>query len=119
MSFGGVAVAFPPYSFLQATPDGEAALVGAVRDAMPETGAIADLFAGLAPSRWRWGRKRPVYAAEGARDALLSLKAAGQRAQRRMVADHRDLFRRPLTPEELNRFAAVVIDPPRLAHANR
>ena len=30
-----------------------------------------------------------------------------------MVADHRDLFRRPLTPEELNRFAAVVIDPPR------
>ena len=38
--------------------------------------------------------------------------AAG-RAQRRLAADHRDLFRRPLTPEELNRFAAVVLDPPR------
>ncbi|MES2156668.1 MAG: class I SAM-dependent RNA methyltransferase [Pseudomonadota bacterium] len=113
MTFGGVAVGFPPYSFLQATPDGEAVLVRAVRDAMPETGAIADLFCGLGTFALALGVGRPVYAAEGARDVVLSLKAAGQIAQRRMMADHRDLFRRPLVPEELNRFAAVVIDPPR------
>lgn len=113
VTFGGVAVGFPAFSFLQATPDGEAALVAAVRDAMPETGAIADLFSGLGTFALALGAARPVYAAEGARDVLLALKLAGQRAQRRMVADHRDLFRRPLTPEELNRFAAVVLDPPR------
>lgn len=113
MTFGGVAVGFPPYSFLQATPDGEAVLVRAVRDAMPEMGAIADLFCGLGTFALALGVGRPVYAAEGARDVVLSLKAAGQIAQRRMMADHRDLFRRPLVPEELNRFAAVVIDPPR------
>ena len=113
VTFGGVAVDFPPYSFLQATPDGEAALVRAVREAMPETGAIADLFCGLGTFALALGAGRPVYGAEGARDVVLSLKAAGQRAQLRMVADHRDLFRRPLTPEELNRFASVVIDPPR------
>lgn len=113
MTFGGVPVAFPPFSFLQATPDGEAALVETVRDAMPETGAVADLFCGLGTFALALGAGRPVYAAEGARDVVLALKLAGQRAQRRMVADHRDLFRRPLTPEELNRFAAVVIDPPR------
>lgn len=113
VSFGGVPVAFPPYSFLQATPDGEAALVGAVRDALPEKGAIADLFCGLGTFALALGAERPVYAAEGARDVLLSLKTAGHRARRRMVADHRDLFRRPLTPEELNRFAAIVLDPPR------
>ncbi|CCW20272.1 23S rRNA (Uracil-5-)-methyltransferase RumA [Sphingobium indicum BiD32] len=113
MTFGGVQVAFPPFSFLQATPDGEAALVAMVRDAMPETGAVADLFCGLGTFALALGAARPVYAAEGARDVVLALKLAGQRAQRRMVADHRDLFRRPLTPEELNRFAAVVIDPPR------
>ncbi|WP_188064098.1 class I SAM-dependent RNA methyltransferase [Sphingobium sp. KCTC 72723] len=113
MTFGGVAVGFPSYSFLQATPDGEAVLVRAVRDAMPETGAIADLFCGLGTFALALGVGRPVYAAEGARDVVLSLKAAGQIAQRRMMADHRDLFRRPLVPEELNRFAAVVIDPPR------
>lgn len=113
MTFGGVAVGFPPYSFLQATPDGEAVLVRAVRDAMPETGAIADLFCGLGTFALALGVGRPVYAAEGARDVVLSLRAAGQIAQRRMMADHRDLFRRPLVPQELNRFAAVVIDPPR------
>lgn len=113
VTFGGVAVGFPAFSFLQATPDGEAALVAAVRDAMPETGAIADLFCGLGTFALALGAGRPVYAAEGARDVLLALKLAGQRAQRRMVADHRDLFRRPLTPEELNRFAAIVLDPPR------
>lgn len=113
VTFGGVPVAFPPFSFLQATPDGEAALVGAVHEAMPDTGAVADLFCGLGTFALALGAARPVYAAEGARDVVLALKLAGQRAQRRMVADHRDLFRRPLTPEELNRFAAVVIDPPR------
>jgi 23S rRNA (uracil1939-C5)-methyltransferase len=113
ISFGGVAVNFPPYSFLQATPDGEAALLGDVQSALPAEGAVADLFCGLGTFALAIGRKRPVYAAEAARELVLSLKSAGNRAQRRMVADHRDLFRRPLTPEEANRFAAVVIDPPR------
>lgn len=111
--FGGVAVGFPAFAFLQATPDGEAALVEFVRQALPAQGAVADLFCGLGTFALAIGDGRPVYAAEGARDLVMSLKLAGNRAQRRMVADHRDLFRRPLTPEELNRFAAVVIDPPR------
>lgn len=113
MTFGGVPVAFPPFSFLQATPDGEAALVDVVRRALPASGAIADLFSGLGTFALGVGEGRPVYAAEGARDLVLSLKLAANRAQRRLVADHRDLFRRPLVPEELNRFAAVIIDPPR------
>lgn len=113
ISFGGVAVGFPPFAFLQATPDGEAALVGAVREAMPETGAVADLFCGLGTFALALGPGRPVFAVEGARHVLLALESAGQRAQRRMVAEHRDLFRRPLTPDELNCFAAGVIDPPR------
>jgi 23S rRNA (uracil1939-C5)-methyltransferase len=113
VSFGGVAVGFPAFAFLQATPDGEAALVEFVRQALPAQGAVADLFCGLGTFALAIGDGRPVYAAEGVRDLVMSLKLAGNRAQRRMVADHRDLFRRPLTPKELNRFAAVVIDPPR------
>lgn len=113
VSFGGVAVPFPPYSFLQATPDGEAALAGAALDAMPTTGAIADLFCGLGTFALALGEGRAVYAAEAAREPVLALKGAAARAGRRLGADHRDLFRRPLTPDELNRFAAVLIDPPR------
>ena len=54
-----------------------------------------------------------VYAAEAGRDAIMSLKAAAGRAGRQVFADHRDLYRRPLTVEELGRFGAVVLDPPR------
>ena len=113
VSFGGVAVGFPPFAFLQATPDGEAALVEAARSALPPQGAVADLFCGLGTFALAVGEGRPVYAAEAARDLILSLKAAAGRSQRRLAADHRDLFRRPLTPQELDRFAAVIIDPPR------
>jgi 23S rRNA (uracil1939-C5)-methyltransferase len=54
-----------------------------------------------------------ILAVEGARDSAAVLKVAANRAQRQLFVDHRDLFRRPLTPEELNRFEAVVLDPPR------
>ena len=113
VSFGGAPVGFLPFAFLQATPDGEAALVAAVRVAMPETGPVADLFCGLGTFALALGDARPVYAAEAARDVILRLKVAAGRAQRRLAADHRDLFRRPLTPAELDRFAAVILDPPR------
>ncbi|PHQ64452.1 MAG: RNA methyltransferase [Sphingobium sp.] len=113
ISFGGVPVGFPPFSFLQATTDGEAALVGAVRASLPDSGPMADLFCGLGTFALALGEARPVYAAEAARDVVLNLKLAAGRAQRRVAADHRDLFRRPLTPNELNRFAAVLLDPPR------
>ncbi|HST37672.1 MAG TPA: class I SAM-dependent RNA methyltransferase, partial [Allosphingosinicella sp.] len=50
-----------------------------------------------------------VYAAEGARDAVLALKGTG----RGVFVEHRDLYRRPLDAAELNRFEAVILDPPR------
>jgi 23S rRNA (uracil1939-C5)-methyltransferase len=112
ITLGGVAVPFPPGSFLQATRDGEAALIAAVREAVGQAGTIADLFAGLGTFALSLAPAR-VYAAEAGRDAIMSLKAAAGRAGRQVFADHRDLYRRPLTVEELGRFGAVVLDPPR------
>jgi len=113
ISFGGVAVGFPPYAFLQATADGEAALLDAVRPALEGAGIWADLFSGLGTFALSLGEGRKVYAAEAARDLVLAMKGAINSTQRQVGVDHRDLFRRPLTPEELNRFEAVLIDPPR------
>jgi len=107
ITLSGTPVALPHGAFLQATAEGEAALVEAVRAAVGDAGMIADLFAGLGTFALALSGK--VYAAEGARDAVLALKGAG----RGIFADHRDLFRRPLDVTELNRFAAVVLDPPR------
>jgi len=104
-------VPFPVGGFLQATEDGEAALVAAVHEAVGEARLVADLFAGL--GTFALALSGRVLAAEGARDAALALKSAAIRAGRTMSVEHRDLFRRPLTAAELAGFDAVVLDPPR------
>src|SRR5206468_4037023 len=43
----GVSVPYPPGSFLQATADGEAALVAAAREWLSGSATVADLFSGL------------------------------------------------------------------------
>ena len=107
VTLSGVAVPLPHGAFLQATADGEAALVEAVREAVAGATIVADLFAGLGTFALALSGK--VYAAEGGRDAVIALKAAGKG----LFVDHRDLFRRPLDPSELDRFEAIVLDPPR------
>ena len=112
ITLGGAPVPFPIGAFLQATAEGEAALVSAVNEAVGDAGAVADLFAGLGTFALSFPKAK-VYAAEGARDALLSLKSGAGRAQRMMLAEHRDLFRRPLMTDDINRFDAIILDPPR------
>lgn len=106
IALSGVRVSFPTGSFLQATEDGEKALVDCVRQCVGEAKEIADLFAGLGTFALA---TRSAYAAEASRDAAAALK----RSAARMTVEHRDLYRRPLDPAELERFDAAVIDPPR------
>ena len=106
ITLGGAAVALPEGAFLQATADGEAALVAAVREAVGNAASIVDLFAGL--GTFALSLEGQVKAIEGSRDAVLALLAT-----RRVAVEHRDLFRRPLNPAELNGAEAVVLDPPR------
>ncbi len=113
ITLGGAPVAYPPYAFLQATRDGEAALIAAAHDVIGDAKLVADLFAGLGTFALSIAEGRKVYAAEADRAATLALKSAAGHAQRSVFAEHRDLFRRPLDSAELNRFGAVILDPPR------
>lgn len=106
ITLSGIPVALPQGAFLQATADGEAKLVDAVRTALSGATHIADLFAGLGTFALALPGK--VHAVEGARDGVLALGAT-----RRVAVEHRDLFRRPYSAAELNRFDGVVLDPPR------
>lgn len=113
MRFGDVTVEVPPFAFLQPTSAGQAALVEAVTKAIGDAGAVADLFAGVGTFALSVQAGRKVYAAEGARDAIAALTGAANRARALVATEHRDLFRRPLVPAELNRFGAIILDPPR------
>ncbi len=114
ITLSGVAVPFPSGSFLQATEDGEAGLVAAAREWLADCGTVADLFSGLGTFAFALaGAETKVLAAEAARDAHLACKAAAGVSGRPVHALHRDLFRNPLLAEELSRFAAILLDPPR------
>jgi len=111
VTLGGVPVPLPHGAFLQATAEGEAALVETVRRSVGQARIVADLFAGL--GTFALALDGRILAAEAARDFALALKSAAARAGRPVFVDHRDLYRRPLDASELNRFEAVVLDPPR------
>jgi 23S rRNA (uracil1939-C5)-methyltransferase len=112
ISLSGVPVAFPQGAFLQATQDGEAALISCVRESLGDSKRIADLFAGLGTFALACGA---AYAAEAARDAAAALKAAAPS----MTVEHRDLYRRPLDVSDLKVFDSVVLDPPRAGAAQQ
>jgi len=113
LHFGGVPVMLPTAPFLQATREGEAALVAAVRAATAGAGRVADLFAGLGTFSLPLVAGAKVLAVEGALAPVAALGAAARARGVAVAVEHRDLFRRPLAAAELARFDAVVFDPPR------
>ena len=113
VTLNGTAINFPHSSFLQPTREGQQVLISAMREAVGDAKLVADLFAGLGTFTLALGEQQKVYAAEGARDAIGALKLAANHSSRQIFCEHRDLFRRPLSVEELNRFDAVILDPPR------
>ena len=118
-SFGPASVTPPPGAFLQATPDGEAALRTAMQEATGGAKAIVDLFAGVGTFALPLAQAAPVHAVEGAPEMLAALDHGARHATRLkpVTTEARDLFRRPLVAEELARFDAAVIDPPRAGAA--
>lgn len=114
VSPGGVPVAIPAGAFLQATLDGEQVLIAAAREWLEGAATVADLFSGLGTFAFALaGPGTKVLAAEAAQDAHFACKSAAGRAGGLVHSLHRDLFRNPLRAEELNRFGAVLLDPPR------
>lgn len=113
VSLFGIPVPLPSGGFLQATADGEEALVAAAREWLAGARFITDLFSGLGTFAFALAGPAKVLAAEAAQDAHLACKAAAGRSGRAVHSLHRDLFRNPLQVAELDRFDAVLLDPPR------
>src|SRR5262245_3990512 len=112
---GRAAVALPQQSFLQATAQGENELARLVRDACDGARRVADLFCGVGPFALRLAETMPVLAfdADPASINALGQAAATTAGLKPVTAHPRDLFRHPLSPQELQAVDAVVFDPPR------
>jgi len=112
---GPANVVLPAGAFLQATKAGEADLLALVLEAVGGAKRVADLFAGCGTFALPLSEQAEVLAVEGL-DSLTAALEAGWRGVgglRKLTAQTRDLFDRPVLAQELKGFGAVVIDPPR------
>ncbi|NNK65912.1 MAG: class I SAM-dependent RNA methyltransferase [Rhodobacteraceae bacterium] len=113
--FDEIEVVPPPGAFLQATRHGEDTLRAAVVEAIGPAKSVVDLFAGCGTFALPLARRARVHAVEAGSDMLSAADRAWRKASglRDLSTETRDLFRRPLLPDELAHYDAVVIDPPR------
>lgn len=113
--FGVVQVTPPPGAFLQATREGETALVAAVLEAAQGFSRIVDLFSGSGTFTLPLAKQAEVHAVESSAEMTMALDLGWRHAKglKTVTTEARDLFRRPLEPDEIARFDLAVIDPPR------
>lgn len=114
-TMGRAQVTPPPGAFLQATQHGEAALRAAVTEIVGDAARVIDLFAGCGTFALPLAERAEVTAVESAPEMLDALDRGWRQTQglKRVTTQARDLFRNPLMAQDLARFDAVVIDPPR------
>jgi 23S rRNA (uracil1939-C5)-methyltransferase len=112
---GAAQVTLPPGSFLQATAAGEEALAALVSGHCKRSKHIADLFCGVGPFALRLAATSRISAFDSDAGAVAALQKAATSTSRLkpIKAEARDLFRRPLMPQELRDYDAIVFDPPR------
>jgi 23S rRNA (uracil1939-C5)-methyltransferase len=115
ITIGAAQVTLPPSSFLQATTAGEEALAALVAKHCRRAKHIADLFCGVGPFALRLAASARVSAFDSDAGAVSALQKAATATSglKPVKAEARDLFRRPLVPQELREYDAVVFDPPR------
>ena len=115
VSIGTTQVALPPGSFLQATVEGEERLAALASAHCKRGKYIADLFCGVGPFALRLAAKSRIAAFDSDAGAVAALQKAATSTSglKPVKAEARDLFRRPLMPQELRDYDTVVFDPPR------
>ncbi|GAB5389736.1 MAG: class I SAM-dependent RNA methyltransferase [Alphaproteobacteria bacterium] len=118
MSFGGINVALPPGSFVQAVKAAEDLMVAEILAALPSApahGRVCDLFAGLGTFSVPLAATCPVTAVESDSRASQALAQAARDPAlfKPISVIQRDLFRDPLTVAELSGYRALIFDPPR------
>jgi 23S rRNA (uracil1939-C5)-methyltransferase len=115
IQIGRAHVPLPPGAFLQATAEGEEALVRLVAAHIGNATRVADMFAGIGTFALRLAERARVLAADSDDNAVKALQraAATTSGLKPVEVQQRDLFRRPFMATEMKNLDAAVFDPPR------
>lgn len=117
LTVSGVAVVPPPGAFLQASAEAETAMIALTIAALRKARAkkVLDLFSGLGPFALAVARHASVKAIDTERPLVVALAHAARQASglKPIETEVRDLFHDPLSPRELERYDAAILDPPR------
>ena len=115
VQIGKTAVSLPPGSFLQATELGERTLGELVMANTGKAKSVADLFCGIGPFALRLAERIRVVAIDSDRAAIDALSGAAKATPglKPITAQTRDLYRHPLSGQELAGFDMIIFDPPR------
>ena len=107
-----------PGGFLQATAEGQETLISLMKQSVSKNQNVVDLFSGCGsftlPAA---ATSKKVQAFEGNEEMVAALQKSANKYMLPVVAEYRDLFRRPLISDELNKFDTAIIDPPRAGAA--
>lgn len=115
VQIGKAEIILPAGSFMQPTRAGEETLAALAFTRCKGAKHVADLFCGFGPFALRLAEKFKVSAFDSDAGAVTALQNAVKNTQglKPIKAEARDLFRRPLMPQELRDVDCVVFDPPR------
>lgn len=116
LAIGKALVTPPPEAFVQAVAEAEAAMAGLVTGHLQGAKHAADLFAGFGAFALRMAENSTVLAVESSAAALDALTRGWRETGGRLKelrTERRDLFRSPVTAEELKKTGGLVFDPPR------
>ncbi len=122
MQLGDYSVPVPPGAFLQAARMGQMILTQEVLKICGESRLVADVFSGIGTYSFPLlAQAQHVDALEGDMEMVKAVHSAIRQhgLKKRLTAQWRDLFAKPLTVEELNRYDAVVLNPPRAGAGNQ
>jgi 23S rRNA (uracil1939-C5)-methyltransferase len=115
ITVGTAKLSLPPRCFLQATKQAQEILTGFARDFLSEHKTVADLFCGIgiyAVALSQQNISTSAYEVDSSMVKTLQHSQLGSYGKY-LRMKQRDLFRTPLSPEELNSYKGVVINPPR------
>jgi 23S rRNA (uracil1939-C5)-methyltransferase len=114
VKFAGHRVEPPAGAFLQASVEGERAIVAAVLDGLPERltqrSRAVELYAGCGTISFALAERLRVVAYEGDAASVAAVRRAMSGSRVEITA--RDLVRQPLSAKELAGASAIVLDPP-------